>query len=140
MVSLGGEGVSTFPPSIYRKERRKRHIMRKLIFATLLLLAAVGCEDTPDQGRTRLEKDLTGLWEINGNGWINFSDEAVFTMDDTVEGNWWVGGDTIYWYYETETGNAGEGWSLYLGSLGSKNSIQIADLPLHNGRSYLTRK
>lgn len=112
--------------------------MKTLLFIALLLV--VGCENTPDQGKTKLEKDLVGTWSINSQGEITFDNEAVFSMNDTVEGNWWVGNDTIYWYYETDSGNAGEGWSLYLGNLGSKKSIQILDLPFYDGRSYLTKK
>ena len=104
--------------------------MRKLI----LLFVSVVLLSSCDEGRDQYNNWLTGKWEFNDKTeYINFFDDDVFIMNDTIQGSYEVqdGDDKDLWYYYISKSGLTTGYGIMSFSDVSKNKMTVYGMPLH---------
>lgn len=104
--------------------------MRKLI----LLFVSVVLLSSCDEGRDQYNNWLTGKWEFNDKTeYINFFDDDVFIMNDTIQGSYEVqdGDDKDLWYYYISKSGLTTGYGIMSFSNVSKNKMTVYGMPLH---------
>nr|DAR02354.1 MAG TPA: Protein involved in gliding motility 9 Secretion System Type.5A [Crassvirales sp.] len=118
--------------------------MKKLLLLCASLLCLNSCDDANDTFKQNFNEVIVGYWDINSpKGYIEFYPDNLFIMNDSIYGNYNFPSEQtnkadIYW--ESDSGNSGEGVLELKNYIGSYTNIMVTGLPYRELETVILTK